>query len=454
MGLDVRLVTADDDFGAELDLMNRAFGSSDTEGRLARSRRYAAAGQLLGVFDGPALIASARYLDLRQWWRGRPVRAAGISAVKVAPEERGRGAGRLLMTELLRLTAGRGFPLSVLYPSTAGLYRSVGYELAGGQYQIVVPTRSLRALLPPDAAAAPAAPAAPAGGSLADGGLAGGGSAGAADAAAGRAGLRRAGPAEAAEMIKVEESCRIAAMDCGPITYGAADLAGLVDDEDIYCYLAPDGSLAYGWNRSQDELIVYGLVAGSAATARALWSVIASHGTMVARVRAFIGPSDPVNWLLTEPDAELSRPEPWMLRLLDPAAAIAGRGYPAGARAVVPLELTDELFPAHSGRWLLEVASGEARLSRPAPATSAGPGSAGPGSTDPAISAGPGSAGPGGAAGSATGPLRLGSRGLAAMYAGTPLRTLRIAGLLTGAEDADEALDEAFGCTAHMSDYF
>jgi predicted acetyltransferase len=451
MGLDVRLVTADDDFGAELDLMNRAFGFSDSEGRLARSRRYAAAGQLLGVFDGPALIASARYLDIRQWWRGRPVRAAAIAAVKVAPEERGRGAGRLLMTELLRLTAGRGFPLSVLYPSTTGLYRSVGYELAGGQYQIVVPTRSLRALLPPDAAAAPAAPA---GGGSAGRDPAGRDPADAVDAVAGRVGLRRAGPAEAAEMVKVEESCRIAAMDCGPITYGAADLAGLVDDEDIYCYLAPDGLLVYRWNRPEDELTVYSLVAGSAATARALWSVVASHGTMVARARAFIGPADPVNWLLSEPDAELSRAEPWMLRLLDPAAAIAGRGYPAGARAVVPLELTDNVFPAHSGRWLLEIASGEARLSRPDQGNvGTGPGSTGPGSTEPG-GTGPGGTGPGGAAGSATGPLRLGSRGLAALYAGTPLRTLRIAGLVTGAEDSDEALDEAFGCTAHMFDYF
>ncbi|HEY1617841.1 MAG TPA: GNAT family N-acetyltransferase [Streptosporangiaceae bacterium] len=421
MGLDIRPLTADDDLRAEVDLASRAFGPGDDADRLATAERFVAAGQYLGVFDGPALIATARYTDIRQWWRGRPVRTAAIVSVKVAPEERGRGAGRALMTALVELTAERGFALSVLYPATARLYRSVGYELAGGQYEVVVPSRSLLRLLPPDVAAGY--------------GQVGADPGAVADAAAGRAGLRRAGPADAAEIVKVEESCRMAARDCGPITYGAADLAGLIDDEEIYCYLAPDGSVAYRWNRSQDELTVYSLVAGSAATARALWLIVASHATMVARVRAYVSPADPVNWLLSEPDAALARAEQWMLRLLDPAAAISGRGYPAGARAVVPLELTDTLFPAHSGRWLLEIAAGEARLSRPG----SGPGGAG-------------TAGPAGAA--ATDPLRLGPRGLAALYAGTPLRTLRIAGLITGGEDAAEALDEAFGCTPHMFDYF
>jgi predicted acetyltransferase len=435
MGLDVRPLTADDDLRAEVDLASRAFGPGDDADRLATAERFVAAGQYLGAFDGPALIATARYTDIRQWWRGRPVRTAAIVSVKVAPEERGRGAGRALMTALVELTAERGFALSVLYPATARLYRSVGYELAGGQYEVVVPSRSLLRLLPPDVAAGY--------------GQAGADPGAVADAAAGRAGLRRAGPADAAEIVKVEESCRMAARDCGPITYGAADLAGLIDDEQIYCYLAPDGSIAYRWNRSQDELTVYSLVAGSAATARALWSIVASHATMVARVRAYVGPADPVNWLLSEPDAALARAEQWMLRLLDPAAAIAGRGYPAGARAAVELELTDELLPAHSGRWLLEVVTGEGRLSRPGPSAASssaagvsGASARGTGASGAAMTAAASSA------------LRLGSRGLTALYAGTPLRTLRIAGLVTGAEDADEALDEAFGCTPHMFDYF
>ena len=77
---------------------------------------------------------------------------AGVASVKVAPEYRGRGIGRQLMTALLALIAERGYPVSALYPATMPLYRSLGWELAGGKYQASVPARSLWSLLAPDAA--------------------------------------------------------------------------------------------------------------------------------------------------------------------------------------------------------------------------------------------------------------------------------------------------------------
>jgi hypothetical protein len=53
------------------------------------------------------------------------------------------------------------------------------------------------------------------------------------------------------------------------------------------------------------------------------------------------------------------------------------------------------------------------------------------------------------------GPLRLGARGFAALYAGTPVGTLRLAGLAVGGDPAaDAALDGAFAGTAFMLDYF
>ena len=83
-------------------------------------------------------MAVAAFHDMRQWWHGRAVRMAGVGGVKVAPEQRGRGTGRALMTELLRVIADRGYPLSVLYPATAPLYRSLGWELGGGLYRAVI----------------------------------------------------------------------------------------------------------------------------------------------------------------------------------------------------------------------------------------------------------------------------------------------------------------------------
>jgi hypothetical protein len=52
-------------------------------------------------------------------------------------------------------------------------------------------------------------------------------------------------------------------------------------------------------------------------------------------------------------------------------------------------------------------------------------------------------------------PLRLGARGLAALYAGTPVATLRTAGLAAGGTtESDAALDSAFAATAYMLDTF
>ncbi|HEU5418276.1 MAG TPA: GNAT family N-acetyltransferase [Streptosporangiaceae bacterium] len=402
-GIDVRLLTADDDLEPEVDLAERAFGGTRRDRHLRRARGLIADGRLIGVFDGPALVASAWYFDMRQWWHGRSLPMAGVAAVKVAPEERGRGVGRAMMTALLQQVAGRGYPLSVLYPAANGVYRATGWEFGGGQYEVTVPSRALRSLVAPDPAAGLADP--------------------------GTTPVRRAGPADAAEMIAVDGALAAAARACGPITYSAADLAPLLSD-DVFCYLAPDGSLAYGWNRSQDEVLAYSVAAGSAATFRSLWSVLASHATMVGNVRAFVAPDSPLTWLTSQPDVRLRRKDAWMLRLVDAPAAIAGRGFPAGAVVTAALTLADDQLPANAGRWLLEISGGKGLLSR------ADGGSA-------ALPAGGGE------------PLRLGPRGLAALYSGTPLATLRIAGLVGGGEPAaDAALDEAFGCTAYMYDYF
>jgi predicted acetyltransferase len=402
-GIGIRPLTAADDLEPDVDLAVRAFGAADRDHHLARTRRLISASQVLGAFDGTTLVASAHYFGLQQWWHGRSLPTAGVGGVKVAPEERGRGVGRALMTTLLEQAAAQGYVLSVLYPAAIGVYRATGWEFGGGQYDVTIPARSLRSLVAPDPAAGlrpdPAVP------------------------------LRRTGPADAAEILAVESALLAARRACGPVTYSTADLAALLD-EGVFSYLAADGEMAYRWHREQDEVLAYSLAAGSAATFRTLWSVLASHATMVSNVRAFVDPASPVTWLTSLPDVVLRRREAWMLRLIDAPAAIAGRGFPAGAAVTAALTVADAQLPANAGRWLLEVSDGKGLLSRA-------------------------DGGAGGQPGTGGEPLRLGARGLAALYAGTPLATLRIAGLAGGGDPAaDAALDEAFGCTAYMCDYF
>src|SRR5580692_5793127 len=225
----IRPITGDDDMEAQLDLGQRAFGTSSAGQRaqwsyLAGLR--AGQGLFLGAFAGGTPAGAAMIHDLRQWWLGRAISCAGIASVKVAPEYRGGGVGRRLMTALLDAVAERGYPLSALYPATMPIYRSLGWELAGGRYAATVPARSLRTLVGPDTAAIPAA-AIPAG---------------AGKAAEPR--IRRAGPGEAAEVIAVIGRAHQAARDAGPLTWDEGPTGQWLSRRDLYSYLAGDDGFA------------------------------------------------------------------------------------------------------------------------------------------------------------------------------------------------------------------
>ena len=404
----IRPLTPDFDWDEYIDLTMRSFGPMDEAMVQPRIESVVAAGRCLGAFDGDRLIGTALYHDMRQWWHGRAVRMAGVAGVKVAPEYRGRGAGRALMTALAELMTEHGYPLSALYPATMTIYRSLGWEIAGHRHEAVLPSRALSAMARPDAKAAAA--------------------------------IRRPGPDDAAEVLEVIGRAHAGARDCGPITWDEATVRrwltrpGRYADKDRYAYLAPDGFLGYGWRRGHEEIFVERMVASSAGTTRALWAVAASNSSVAETVHAQVGPSDPLWWMLREQDANIAERESWMLRLLDAPAAIAARGFPATDLAV-PLQINDDLRPANSGRWELTVRAGAGRLSRHR--------------TDP-VSASPAASSPGGQA-----PLVLDARGLAALYAGTPVATLRRAGLAGGGSpDADAALDGAFAATPFMLDGF
>jgi predicted acetyltransferase len=400
--VDIRQLGPDDDLEVEAELSRRAFGPLTEAGRAARLADAAAAaagGRYFAAFDGPQAVAVAMFHDMRQWWHGRALRMAGVGGVKVAPEQRGRGTGRALMTELLRVVADRGYQLSVLYPATAPLYRSLGWELAGGLYRAVIPARSLASLLPADGPAPPRRSA---------------------------PGLRRAGPGDAAEVIAVLSAVHESARQCGPATFNADTVRrDLLTDENLFCYLAADGFLAYGWHQGDHVLSVRLALAGSAETTQALWSTVGSHAPFARQVRAVVSPDDPAFWLTREPDLDLASRWSWMLRVIDAPAAIAGRGFPAAARLAAGLQIDDPQLPANAGHWTLEVDGGQGTLThRRLPASPAGS-------------------------------VRVGARGFAALYGGTPMATLRMAGLAAGGGAADdEALDTAFAGRAFMLQAF
>jgi predicted acetyltransferase len=400
----IRPVSLDDDFEAQLDLGQRAFGPYSAQQQvswLAVARLRASQGLFLGAFADGAPAGAAMLHDMRQYWLGRAVPCGGVASVKVSPEYRSRGIGRALMTGLLDLIADRGYPLSALYPATMPIYRSLGWELAGAKYQFTVPARSLRELAAPDAQAAAAQLPAPL--------------------------VRRATPDDALTMTGVTARAYQAARDAGAITWDEGPARQWLSRPDLYAYLAggdpADGFAAYRW-AGGGELFVERVHATTPEALRVLWEVIASNASVARTVRGWTAPSDPFWWLTRERDATLDRRSMWMLRVVDVPAAVAARGFPAAVALSVPVELHDKARPANAGSWQLTVADGAGTLE--------------PNGSVPS-----------------PGALTLGPRGMAGLYAGTPVATLRMAGLASGGTpEADAVLDAAFVATPYMVDDF
>jgi predicted acetyltransferase len=428
-GLEIRPLTPADDMAAQVDLGERAFGPYSAAQRanwVADAELRVSQQAFLGAFVDGAPAGAAIFHDMRQWWAGRAVPCAGVASVKVAPEHRGRGIGRRLMTAALDAIAARGYPLSVLFPATMPLYRSLGWELAGGRYQATIPARSLRTLMPPDAAASGHGTA---GSGTAGHGSGGHGSGGHGSGGHGAAapGVRRASAADAAAVIETIGRVHEAARDSGPVTWDTGPAERWLARPDLYAYRTDDGFAAYRWARGNEELFVERVQAATPESARALWAVIASHASIASTIRAVVAPNDPFWWLTRERDATITKRSMWMLRVVDAPAAIAARGFPAAVSVSVPLVISDHARPVNSGSWRLSVSGGKGMLI---------PDERGILPTADAA-------------------LTLGARGFAALYAGTPTATLRLAGLASGGSPGtDAALDAAFAATAFMLDDF
>ncbi|GGO21424.1 UPF0256 protein [Microbispora rosea subsp. aerata] len=397
--MEIRHLTSDD-LDAVLDIRRRAFGplsgsAPDTWRRLVSP--MLPEGRYLGAFDGPRLIGAARINPYVQWWHGRPLSMGGVAGVTVSPEDRGRGVGRALTHAAVERCAQLGHAVSALYPATTPLYRNAGYEHAGVLQRVTVPAEALRTL------GGPAAPVK----------------------------LRRMGPADAAELVALIGRVHSATRASGPLCFDERTWRLWLDDDDDFCYLAEDGFVVYRW--SEGNIEVDNLLAGSEATARALWSMVGTASTVADSVTACADPADPVLWMLRERSKDEVAQTRWMFRLIDLPAAVAGRGFPAAVSVETVVEVTDPLRPGNAGAWLLRVDGGSGSVTRLGDA---------PGGT----------AGLAAAGGAAT---RLAIGGMSALFAGVPTATLRRAGLLAGGSpEADDALDAAFRCAPYMIDYF
>ena len=367
-------------------LLRNAFGGDPPSGTEDKDEQYRkSTGQevVFAAVEGRELLGVTSIQPYGQWFAGQELAMGGISGVAVAAHARRRGIARSLLTAAIERMHADGQPVSTLYPSIPPAYRSFGWEVAGELSYLDLPVARLSAA----GAVGPAG-----GGHTTDVTL--------------RA-LDRAEPA-AADLQAVHALYTAAARPAvGPLTRTGPlfDLAKLAELDGVVIASVDGIDAGYvSWSRKDfpdaaPRLDVHDLIADRADVRDALLSCVGSWQTSIGNTRLRL--ADPVVGGLGLPRGGFALHEPWMLRLIDAPAAVAGRGFgPFGAD--VDLELVDPQAPWHAGKWRLTVADGRGRLE------------------------------PGG-----SGAVRLGPRGLAAVFTGyAGVAALRSAGLADGDEAA------------------
>ncbi|MEV0621082.1 GNAT family N-acetyltransferase [Nonomuraea sp. NPDC050404] len=227
--------------------------------------------------------------------------------------------------------------------------------------------------------------------------------------------LRRMGPGDGAEVISVLHRVHGSARASGPISWDERTWNLWLGEEDDFLYLADDGYAVYRWKGG--DLEVETIAAASPETLRALWALVGSASSVAREVVAAVAPDDPVLWLLRERTKEQVTQVRWMLRVLDVAAAVERRAYPVSAACEAVVTVDDPI--RGGGTWRLEIAGGS-------------------GTATPVQESG----------------VTLSANGFSALYAGIPVQTLRLSGLISGDDRYDQALETAFAARPYMLDYF
>jgi predicted acetyltransferase len=275
-------------------------------------------------------------VPMGQWFAGRRLPTLGIAGVAVAPEARGQGVALGMIRATLRAARERGHVLSTLYPSTYGLYRKAGYELAGSlcrfTLQLKQLARSHRSL--------------------------------------------SVEPLGAADWPAVEALYReVARWRPGYLDRGAYiwNRVRMPAREPARCFgvTSSQGLVGYAYARAAVlrrmpvEIALSDFVTKSPLGLRALLSFLADHLTTVERVSWYGGPSDARLLGLPERAVTASIDEYWMLRIVHVARALLERGYPE-IDAAIELCVEDDVLPENAGTYALRVNAGAAELGSPA----------------------------------------------------------------------------------------
>lgn len=276
------------------------------------------------------VVAGLGIIKMDQWFGGARVPTAAITAVGVAPEQRGRGVGGRLMRGLLAELHADGLPISVLYPSTLSFYRSVGYERAGSRITYELPltaiTRRTSALE-----------------------------------------IEPIKPGNFSALVPLYD--KFARRTTGmfervPLLWHAICAPGFVE---VNSYLitdagVPQGYLVLSQGGRHEPLRIRDLVLLNRAAGQRALNFLTDYRIFVDQVVWVGSPGDRLIALLPEQRYKMIDGFDWVLRIIDVRSALTSRGYQPSLRAELHLDVNDDLFEHNNGRWLVAIADGQAEV--------------------------------------------------------------------------------------------
>lgn len=352
---------------------------------------------VLGALDGDELVGKMVGRTYSSHFAGVQVPTWGIAGVTVAAESRGRGVLTPLFDASFEQASELGMSISTLFPTAPRIYRRFGYELVGSFDHVEVPTAALAGLDVPHGIS-----------------------------------VHRA----RAEDIPEVRACyaRWASWQHGPLTrtgpsFTTTDAELVAEFTGITIARDPDGAVVgyASWDRGAGydtaaTVDVWDLTALTPGAAQALWAVVGSFSSVTGQIRLQTSGDDTVRLVLPASSWKLVSSTPYMLAVLDVAAAFSLRSAPGGITATLDFTVEGHVRHDQNGAHTLRVGSGTVHCTR------------------------------GGDGGRTFSP-----QGLALAWAGTQnSANLRAAGHLVGGEPADDRTWDALfgGGRFHIRDYF
>jgi len=143
VSIQIRPLHRDDDPQVKK-LWAEAFGEDDQSPTAPPVNAVDRPGRHTVVADDHGTLAGAVVeRDFTSWFGGREVPTSGIAGVTVALERRGTGLLDPLLEASRAVARERGALVSTMYPTAAGIYRRLGYEIVGALEDVEVPTADL-----------------------------------------------------------------------------------------------------------------------------------------------------------------------------------------------------------------------------------------------------------------------------------------------------------------------